>query len=114
VEDHRRLGADVRRQVFLIYKEALNNVVRHSAATEATIELRVTGQSLALKLSDNGRGFDVKTPAEGQGVTSLKARAHQLGGTLDVRSSPGSGTTLTLIVPLRARLAQTRPTRTGG
>ncbi len=54
-----KLGANLRREVFLIFKESVNNMVRHANCTEADIELHFTADALLLRLRDNGRGFDL-------------------------------------------------------
>jgi|GEM_PF-1461533 len=86
-----------RRNIFLIFKEALNNIVRHSSATKVTIALRVR-EGFLLKISDNGRGFvrDARKTGNGHGLDSLAHRAARLRGTLEVQSSPGQGTSVTL------------------
>ena len=99
-----KIGADLRRQVFLIFKEAVNNVARHSACKEAEIELRIEGAWLALSLMDNGPGFDPAQTSAGQGLASMRARAQSLGGELQIVSSNGKGTTVLLKVPLAARV----------
>jgi ligand-binding sensor domain-containing protein/two-component sensor histidine kinase len=105
-EDHAlKIGADVRRQVFLIFKEAVNNIARHSACTEAEIELRIEGGWIALRLADNGPGFDPAQLNEGQGLASMRGRAQGLGGELQINSNNGSGTTVLLRVPLAARVS---------
>jgi ligand-binding sensor domain-containing protein/two-component sensor histidine kinase len=94
-----RLGADVRRQMFLIYKESLNNLVRHSGCTEARIEIYMEGKQLVLRVSDNGRGF---TPAEnwrGNGLKNMKKRAESLKGRLDFITFQNCGTTVILEMP---------------
>ena len=53
-----KIGADLRRQVFLIFKEPVNNIARHSAATEAQIEMRIENRWLTIKVADNGSGLD--------------------------------------------------------
>src|SRR5262249_41375389 len=63
-----KIGADLRREVFLIFKESVNNMVRHSRCTSATIELQVEHGWLALRMSDNGRGCDVARASEGNGM----------------------------------------------
>lgn len=93
------LGADVRRQVFLIFKEALHNAARHSACTRVEVGLRLDGGTLVLEVTDDGRGFDLERAGEGHGLGSLQKRAHGLGGTLEVAS--GVGTRLVLRVPAR-------------
>jgi len=98
-----RLGADVRRDVLLIFKEALNNVVRHSDCSTVRIELWLEHSWLNLRIVDDGRGFDPDQPSEGNGLTSMKQRARGLVGELKVKSVEANGTELTLRVPHRPR-----------
>ena len=95
-----RVGANLRREVFLIFKEAVNNSVRHSGCTKAEIEFRVDGHGVFLKFSDNGRGFDVLSKGSGHGLASMRARTEGLGGKLEIVSDQGSGTMLTFVIPL--------------
>jgi ligand-binding sensor domain-containing protein/two-component sensor histidine kinase len=94
-----RVGADVRRQIFLIFKESLNNVARHSTCTRAEIEMRIEGKTLVLKVSDNGRGFDTDNGVRGNGLRNMQKRAESLGGQVELLSSKGNGTTITLEMP---------------
>ena len=103
------LGANVRRGVFLIFKESLNNIVKHSACTQAEIEFQIGGEWLTLTLGDNGQGFDPALAASadsrsrargGNGLANMRRRAHEMGGELEVRSASGSGTTVTLKIPI--------------
>ena len=94
-----RLGADVRRQTYLIFKECLNNLVRHSACSRANIELCVEANWLIMKLTDNGRGIDPATANGGHGLANMRRRAASLGGDLRIVSVPGRGTTITLNIP---------------
>jgi len=98
-----KLGPDLRRDLFLIFKEAVNNLVRHSACTQAEIELRLAGRELALCVRDNGRGFDPELAGEGNGLVSMRRRASAVGGRLEVVSQPGRGTTIALRVPAARR-----------
>jgi signal transduction histidine kinase/ligand-binding sensor domain-containing protein len=88
------LTADLRRQIYLIFKEAVNNVLRHAEATHVDIDLRVdTRRRLRLRITDNGRGFDPAACAdEGNGLGSMQRRAQALGGTLTITSRPGEST----------------------
>jgi signal transduction histidine kinase len=95
-----RLTADLRRHVVLIFKEILTNVVRHAGATVVRIDVAVGPRQLRFGVTDDGRGFDVASRPEGQGLRSLERRASSLGGSLQVTSSPGSGTRVTLNVPV--------------
>jgi len=94
-----KLGADLRREVFLIFKETINNIVRHAQCTTANVELQVDHGWLVLRINDNGRGLDV-TFADGTGLGSMRARAQRLGGRLEVSSQNGRGTKVILKVPL--------------
>jgi two-component sensor histidine kinase len=91
-----KLGADVRRQVFLIFKESVNNIVRHSACKQADIEFGVEHGWLTLKVSDDGKGFDSEEESDGHGLVSMRERAKALGGELEVISHNGYGTTVRL------------------
>ena len=94
-----RLGADVRRQVFLMFKETINNIIRHSRCKVAQIELTIEGSWLALTVVDNGKGFDPTQLSEGNGLVSLRRRASSLGGESSVSSRPGDGTTVRIRIP---------------
>jgi signal transduction histidine kinase len=94
------LGANVRRELFLIFKEAVNNIVKHSGCSEVVIRLAIEGGVLRLELRDNGKGFDPSVPADGHGLTSLRHRASTLGGTLTIDSRPGTGTAIILNLPM--------------
>ena len=105
-----RLNADLRRHVFLIFKEILNNIVRHANATTVHVEVNFAPQHLHLTVTDDGRGFRVAGAAEGQGLRSMQRRASSLGGALDVTSSAGTGTRVSLTLPLRHGSLETQRT----
>lgn len=101
------LDAEVRRQVFLIFKEAINNIVRHANATEVEVDFTLTDHRLSLRVWDNGRGFAETQPEPGRnggnGLSSMKRRAAELGGRLEVISGSGDGAIIKLEAPLRSR-----------
>jgi signal transduction histidine kinase/ligand-binding sensor domain-containing protein len=103
-DQHLKVRADVRRHIFLIGKESVNNVVRHSGCTQCGIELRVEGGWFVLTVEDNGQGFDPAQADQGNGLVNMRERARLLGGQLRVDSGPGQGTTVLLRVPLNARV----------
>jgi ligand-binding sensor domain-containing protein/signal transduction histidine kinase len=92
------LGADVRRQVFLIFKESVNNIVRHSSCTRATVTFSASREHISLRITDNGTGFDTERQGEGHGLSSMRKRTQELGGTLQVVSKHAEGTIVTLHV----------------
>jgi ligand-binding sensor domain-containing protein/signal transduction histidine kinase len=101
---YRALAPSLENEVLRIAQEALANVVRHSRATRVELNLRYHPNELTLTISDNGVGFqatDTTLPAQGHfGLQGMRERAVQIGGTLNVESSPKSGTTVTLQAPL--------------
>jgi signal transduction histidine kinase len=105
------LGADVRREVYLIFKECVNNLAKHAAATEAKISVRVANNALKIEIADNGRGFDPTTQADGyggNGLPNMKKRAAALKGVLEIESKPGAGTAVKMEIPLKRAPAVAR------
>src|SRR5262249_6958490 len=99
-----RLGIELRREVFLIFKESVNNAVRHAECSEVAGEFQLEHDWLRLTLRDNGRGFDPQNISNdsggGNGLASMRRRAMNLGGELQVSSTPGRGTTIVLRAPV--------------
>jgi signal transduction histidine kinase len=91
---------DVRRDLLLIFKEAVNNAARHSQCSHVDIDMRVEGLRLVMAVVDDGVGFDASPESEGQGLTSMQRRAERLSGTLEITSGHGLGTTVRLDMPL--------------
>jgi signal transduction histidine kinase len=96
-----KLGGDVRRTVFLIFKEAINNVVRHSDCDRVDVELRVDGSLLVLTVSDDGKGFEITRESAGNGLASMRSRAASMGGQVDIDSRKTSGTRVSLCLPIK-------------
>jgi signal transduction histidine kinase len=99
-----RLGANLRREVFLVFKESVNNIARHSGCTETEVDFQTDDEYLTLTVSDNGKGFDVSIGSDGHGLTSMRERASAIGGEFQVTSSPGFGTTVSLKIPINPAL----------
>ncbi len=96
-----RLDPLVEQQLYLFVKEALNNALKHAGLYTITVWLGIEGGSLWLEIRDTGRGFDTgKVIDGGLGLVSMRERAKQLGGQLEVNSSPGEGTCVRLSCPL--------------
>lgn len=93
------LPLEFKRQVLLIFKEALHNLMRHANASRAVVKVGGGPDAFVLELEDDGRGFDPAAPVSGAGLTGMKQRAETLGGSLRVESAPGGGTRLRLEVP---------------
>jgi signal transduction histidine kinase len=75
-------------------QEGLANVVKHAEAARAAIRLSFSDDNVALEVRDDGRGFDPEAPAAGYGLPTMRGRVEQVGGSLTLRSAPGTGTSL--------------------
>ena len=83
-----------------IMREAVSNALRHGAASEMGVALRLRGGLVEVEVNDNGRGFDSSTPTpQGHGRSNFAQRARELGADLTVQSAPGRGTTVKLVFP---------------
>jgi signal transduction histidine kinase len=99
--DRRIPSIEVQRDIFLIFKETLNNIRRHAGAANVQISLACGSEGLCLRISDDGAGFDPGATRRGQGLTNMERRARECRGRLVVDSSPGRGTVVTLTIPLK-------------
>jgi streptogramin lyase/signal transduction histidine kinase len=86
-----RLDANMRRSIYLIFKESLNNIARHADASAVRIDLEIIGSKFILRITDDGQGFDPESEFDGNGLLSMKKRAADLGGLLELDSSLGEG-----------------------
>ena len=99
-----RLSDSNARELFHIAQEALANVAKHARATQVMMSVRSLGEDISLQVIDNGDGFEVgKQPSLlGHGLSNMVERAHNIGGRLEIVSSPGEGTTITVRLPVQA------------
>lgn len=89
-----KLSVGMRRDVLLIFKEAVNNAARHSDCSRVAIDFRVDNALLFLRIKDNGKGFAPNSENDGQGLRSMTHRAKILGGELKIDSRTDEGTTV--------------------
>jgi signal transduction histidine kinase len=98
-----RLTEPIEIAIYRIAQEALQNVVKHAAATSALVIFSVRGSMARLEVRDDGAGFNPReqqrTSESGYGLTSMAQRAELVGGTLSIRSRTGSGTSIIVNVP---------------
>jgi ligand-binding sensor domain-containing protein len=92
---------EYRRPVFLVFKEAVNNVARHSGAKHLTVRLAVTDGILRMTVEDDGIGFDAAVFADGEGLNSIRRRMKNLGGKAEWKTERGHGTRFTATLRLR-------------
>jgi len=91
-----RLPMDHRQHVYLILKEAINNLAKYADASQAWLEVRFDERHLELSVRDNGRGFDLSAAGGGNGLAGMQRRAELMGAKVKIASTPGEGTTVSL------------------
>jgi signal transduction histidine kinase len=98
------LPAPVEEGLYRIALEALNNTLKHAAATSVTVYIRAEDERVELEVVDDGQGFDPDTVSDrgGMGLASMRERAEKLGGSLTILSAPGRGTRVKVSVAMRA------------
>jgi signal transduction histidine kinase/ligand-binding sensor domain-containing protein len=102
------LSAETRHNVFLAFKEALNNTVKHAQATEVRVSLTLEPAAFTLTVEDNGRGFTLSaTPAQAtdteDGLQNMRKRLSEIGGRCEIFSEPGKGARVSFGIPIKAR-----------
>jgi signal transduction histidine kinase len=100
--DHQnfKLSMDTRRELYLIFKEAVSNAAKHSACSRVKIDFEVIGKDISLKIGDNGNGFDATLDFEGNGLNNMKRRAENLGGKFFINFH--NGTVIHVLVPQKS------------
>ena len=103
VNGERSLPLDVEQVLYRVFQEALSNVARHAEADSVGLSLSLSPEKVTLVVADNGRGFDVEgVSPSSYGLSGMKTRLHEVGGTLKVDSMPSAGTSISAEVPLRS------------
>jgi signal transduction histidine kinase len=98
--DKAQLNLEQRKDIYMVFKEAVNNAVKYSQATEVNIVLQKKEDSLRMVIMDNGNGFDTEQINSGNGLKNMQSRAKEMKAVLRVDSIKGTGTTLTLEVAI--------------
>jgi two-component system sensor histidine kinase UhpB len=93
------LDMNQRRDLFLVFKEAVNNIAKYAGATEVQVRIGKVDNNLQLQVTDNGCGFDMDKQTSSSGLKNMQDRALSLNGMLGIYSKPGKGTAITLRIP---------------
>jgi PAS domain S-box-containing protein len=111
LEPTQRLSPVVELHLFRIVQEAINNIEKHAKAELVKLAMRLDGEFVELKITDDGQGFDQKTvhatkrSRHGLGLTNMRERALSVGGTYEIHSKPGKGTAIHVRVPMVVKTA---------
>ncbi|HMP87442.1 MAG TPA: ATP-binding protein, partial [Lacibacter sp.] len=96
----RLLPGHIRRNLFLVVKETLNNIVKHAQASTVTIRISCNEDLLQISISDNGRGFQpTETRSYNNGLRNMRRRMEAVNGTFSIEPA-GNGTQVTLLIPM--------------
>jgi signal transduction histidine kinase len=102
-----RLSVEIRRNLFLIAKEAINNAVKYAGCSRIVISFMMHNQFLTMSMTDNGKGFDPEAPTSRNGVRNMKLRAIAMGSLLEIQSTHGTGTTVSCRVRMKGLFLRT-------
>ncbi|MBC8045439.1 MAG: tetratricopeptide repeat protein [Fimbriimonadaceae bacterium] len=91
---------EVRHNLFMIYKEAINNAAKYSEAKNVTMDIQRTDKKIISKITDDGKGFEMKGDKEGNGLKNMKRRAEEIYSAFSMESTPGKGTQIEVIYSL--------------
>jgi NarL family two-component system sensor histidine kinase LiaS len=101
ISGERSIPLDVEQALYRVLQEALSNIARHAQADTVELSLSMSPEKVTLLVTDNGRGFDLNdVPSSSYGLTGMKTRLSEVGGTLSVESTPSAGTTVSAEVKL--------------
>jgi ligand-binding sensor domain-containing protein/signal transduction histidine kinase len=96
-----QLPSDLRHDFYSVVKESLNNAVKHSAATAVRLQLKCDETSVFLQIEDDGKGFVPANAAQaGNGLRNMQNRMQAVGGKLEIQSAPGTGTRISIQIPI--------------
>lgn len=98
--DKKMPDIETRKNIYLIFKEAVNNALKYSDCIKLTIKVSSNQKNLLLTIRDDGKGFDPDNNTNGNGLANMKRRAAELNGKLEIHSSAGQGTSVELYCPL--------------
>ncbi|PAP75475.1 sensor histidine kinase [Rubrivirga marina] len=102
------LGMEARRDLYLLFTEALHNAVRHAEAGHVAVRIGCDDGAFRVEVRDDGCGFDPSEASAGRGMSTMRRRADALGATLGIESAAGEGTVVHLRLPLRSRSSRYR------
>jgi ligand-binding sensor domain-containing protein/two-component sensor histidine kinase len=94
-----KLSMDVRRELYLIFKEAVSNAARHSDCKNVEVDFRLESGTIFLQITDDGKGFNASEKADGNGLENMRSRAAKNGGKFEVKSEAERGTILKIWFP---------------
>jgi signal transduction histidine kinase len=96
----KKIDMEQRRDVYLIYKESMNNIFKHAFASNVWIDVQWQNEKLHLKIKDDGKGFESAVVTNRNGLRNIHSRAEKWKGSALIETSPGKGTLIEIILPV--------------
>lgn len=96
-----RLNLEQRRNLYMIFKEVINNAVKYSECSKINLFLTLRGRYLKMEVTDDGKGFDMAKVKRGNGLNNIEKRTKEINGKLVIESAPGEGTRIDILVVLK-------------
>ena len=100
IDPLQKLTVDTRQNIYLIFKEAINNIIKHAQATTVDIKLEGKKNMMVMTITDNGKGFSPSMVAKGQGLGNMEKRARRIGGKLEILAGKENGSKIILQMPI--------------
>lgn len=104
VDDDMPLPGEIRQQVFLIFKESMNNMIKYASASRCVVNMQIKKDHFIVVISDNGKGFEGNIKGSGNGLLNMQRRAREIHGELRINSNSHSGTNIHLQLPYPFRI----------
>ncbi len=93
-----KLGAEERKNIYLVFKEAINNIVKYSGASQVNVNVQMETGALTMLIADNGKGFNTAVATKGNGLKNMKSRAAEMNAFFEISSGEHLGTSIRLTV----------------
>lgn len=107
LNDELQVPGEIRQSIFLVFKEAITNIIKYAEASSCIINLFIQNRNFIMLVKDNGKGSDGNIKGSGNGWANMKKRAEELNGSLAIESQPGKGTTISFFLPYPFRIPNT-------
>ena len=104
VDDEMQIQGEIRQNLFLIFKEAINNMIKYAAATSCTVSISHHSNTFFMEIADNGIGYDGLVKGSGNGLLNMQKRAGEINGKLAIENNPGKGMVLKLSISYPFRI----------
>ncbi|WP_295671290.1 tetratricopeptide repeat-containing sensor histidine kinase [uncultured Mucilaginibacter sp.] len=95
-----KLGVDERKNLYLIFKEAINNIAKYSGASRADIEVKKIDSQFSIRITDNGKGFDGSKQYNGNGLKNMRSRAAEMNADFNISTKPAEGTSICVVLAI--------------